>query len=249
MNEIIALNNEIRAVFGDRFTDEKVLMISADSHETAISDFSKDLRRQLAEVVEQIAQEIPPEFSFTLILGEAEPHLAIKFDDGPGIMAGSGFQPVPWLSVTEQLRGFDWERTRTMSLSGAAVFNAIVEHSPNAPENVPTTDALQAKFKKQTGAFYETPLDPDKVHVLQWQEMFGLHPETFDSKENFVRELPNLMTCGYQVVAVMMNGKRLSGGQIDRMKRAALNELKDMPISYAKASGRLFPPTILEDEP
>lgn len=248
MNEILAVNDELRATFGDRFTDEKVLTISADSDKGLIADLSDELRERIAQVLEQIAQEVPPDFGFELFLGEPEPLVEIKFDDGPATWAGSLVTPIPWLSVTDQFREYDWAGTRAMALSGAAVFNAIVEHSPEAPENIPATAELQAKFKKLTDAFHKAPLDPGKVHVFQWDDMRGLHGETFESKESFVWELPNLMTCGYQVIAVLINGKPLSARQIDRMKRAALNELKDMPISYAKASGRLFPPTILEDE-
>jgi hypothetical protein len=249
MNEIIAVNNEIRAAFGDRFAGEKVLLISVSADEAAIVDLSEDLRRRVGELVEQIAQEIPPDFAFDLSLGEAEPYLAIKFDDGPATMAGSFCRPIPWLSVTEQLRELDWDEMRGMALSGATIFNAIVEHSPDMPEYVPATAKLQAKFQKLTDAFHDAPLDPEKVHVLQWNDMQGLHDETFETKEKFVWSLPDLMTCGYHIIAVVMNGRRLSAEQIDRMKRAALKELEDMPISYAKASGRLFPPTILEDEP
>jgi hypothetical protein len=249
MNEIVALNSEIRSEVGDRFTGDKALMIPANRSDRAITQLSKELRSHIEDLVEQIVQEMPPEFGFELFLGDSEPYLAIRFDDGPGAMGVTGLTPLPWLSVAEQLRGFDWDGARGMALSGAALFNSIVEQSPNEPENVPPTVRLQAKFKTQTHAFHKTPLDPDALHVLQWQEIVGLHQETFPSKEKFVRTLPDLMTCGYQVVAVVMNGKPVSARQIDRMKRAALNELKDMPISYAKASGRLFPPTILEDQP
>ena len=96
--------------------------------------------------------------------------------------------------------------------------------------------------------FHVATTDPDGVHVLLWQEYLGLHQETFGSVDDFARQLPDMMTCAYQVVAVVAEGRALPVAKIDRMKRSALEELKDMPISYALASGRRFPPTILDDQ-
>ena len=248
MNELVALNNEIRAAYGNRFSGERGLYLPVEANDRTIEELSDELRQRVTEVLELIAQEVPPEFRFQVTLGGEEPWMNVEYDDGPGVIGANMVTPVPWLSVADQLRELDWDRIRDTALSGAAVFNNIVEHSPEQPENVPLTSKLQQKFKQQTESFNSAPLDPDRVHVLQWNEMEGLHEESFESIAGFERSLPDLMTCGYQVVSVRVNGKSLTPTKVDRLKRAALNKLKDMPISYAQASGRLFPPTILHDE-
>ncbi len=129
--------------------------------------------------------------------------------------------------------------------SGSQVFDHIVEHSDENPENVPATLSLQEKFGSEMRAFESRKSDLDATQVLVWDECLGVHQKTFAKFEQIQRQLPDLMTCGYHVIAVVADGKALKAEEIDRMKREALEELKDMPISYAQASGRMFPPTVL----
>lgn len=247
MNEIIAVNREIRAIVGDQFEGENTLLLERNRSEAAkLKRFSVKIRQRIKEIAILLDKQVPPEFGYSVTLGEKEPILSVTLEDGATTEFRTGIKIQPWLSLAEQLNEFDWAATRRLAFSGSQVFDGIVERSKDLPENIPLTEALQRKFEVQTNRFESETTDPRATHVLMWGPHEGLHQETFENAEGFERELPDLMTCGYQVVSIVLRGKVVKAERIDRMKRKALGELKDMPISYAAASGRISPPTILD---
>jgi hypothetical protein len=131
------------------------------------------------------------------------------------------------------------------------IFDELQEAAKEAPENIPPTKRLQKKFGEQMDAFVKaTQTDRTKVEVLLVSSDLGglqLKHLNFESLKSFRGDLPNLMTCGNHVIGVVAKGRVVATAKIDRMKREALKDLKGMPISYAQASGRMFPPTFLDD--
>jgi hypothetical protein len=246
MNEITALNDKIRHALGERRADDSTLMVKRDDRASDLTILPRVLRDELEQLRRVFDRLIPPDFGYTLFLGDQEPSCAVTYDDGPMTQFSSGIPIAKWLSVADQLSDINWTAIRAMALSGSGIFDEIVQHGGEAPENIPLTERLQEKFQTETESFHNGRNDPDCVHALVWDDFQGLQQESFADLADLERQLPDLMTCCQQVVAVVAQAKALQPERIDRMKRRALDKLKDMPISYAQASGRLSPPTVLD---
>lgn len=170
-------------------------------------------------------------------------------------------------SIFEQLESVDWDEMRGRAISGCQVFDRLKEMAQDTPPALPSTKQLQRAFRDDMKAWVkEKRKDAAHVHVYTWREEMemdeeeaqailedfgeealadarenedGFHDFTFDTLEEFIGELSNLiMPMGFQVITVVANGKPIPVKQIDQMKRETLRKLEDMPISHARASGK-----------
>ena len=248
MNEISLANRNLRAEVGEKYREDQAILISRNESSKEIEDLPIALRKELSALGELLSHFVPEDFTFEIDLGDEEPGLTLGYENGL-LTQFFWSEPVKsWLSVADQMSEIDWREKRTCGVAGGEIFDELQEAAEEAPENIPSTKRLQEKFCEQTEAFCKTAkTDAARVKVLFVNDQFStLERETFDDLMAFARELPNLMTCANHVIAVVANGKVVAASRIDRMKREAVNHLKDMPISYAQASGRMFPPTILD---
>jgi hypothetical protein len=62
--------------------------------------------------------------------------------------------------------------------------------------------------------------------------------ESFEDQASFRRDLPDIMTVQYLVIAVVADGKPMSREGLEILKKKAIAELEDMPNSRAKALGK-----------
>jgi hypothetical protein len=250
MNEISLANQRLRQEVGDRFTEEKSLSVSREEFPWEAKQLSGRLRTQLRTLRNQLSKLVPDDFGYTVELGDEEPSLQLSYNNGPMTQFCWWESVKSWLSLADQLNEINWSEQRQKGVVGGEIFDEMQEAAKDAPENIPSTKRLQKKFGEQMDAFVKAAqTDRTKVQVLLVTDDCGvLELEHFDFEDlkSFTGELPNLMTCAHHVIAVVARGKVVPAAEIDRMKRAALEELEDMPISYAQASGRMFPPTVLD---
>jgi hypothetical protein len=111
-----------------------------------------------------------------------------------------------------------------------------------AKPGIPSTSQLQGEFASQTRSFLGMRFETGKaraVHALVWCEDFEISEETFDDFPAFEYALPDMMATRHHVVALIIAGEEIGADKIDALKQVALDELKGMPISYARALGRL----------
>jgi len=207
------------------------------------------LRSEIEKIRAELDRVFPDDFDYALHLGENEPTLCIEYDNGA--MSGAS-RSHPWKtaeSIFDQLREFDWDAERAWAISSTEIFDQLAEAAKHIPQDIPSTKALRKAFRDEAKTFVkEKRRDDSQVYVLSFCEDEGLCPRSYKQFEDFTWDLPNLMTCQYHVVSVVRDGKPLRDSEIDELKRHALTELEDMPISHAKASGRLFGPGVLGEE-
>jgi hypothetical protein len=239
MKEIIEINNRL---LGGR--ERKLWRRGITLHrETDVGELGEigQLRSEIEKIRAGLNRLFPDDFNYGLDLGDDEPGLCIEYDNGG--MCGAS-RPHPWKndeSVFDQLREIDWDAERAWAISQTEIFDEMVEAAKHIPEDVPSTKALRKVFRDDAKRFVkEQRRDSSQIHVLSFREDEGLSARSYEQFEHFMGDLPNLMTCHYHVVSVVMDGKPLRDGEIDELKRQALKKLEDMPISHAQASGRLF---------
>jgi hypothetical protein len=249
MNEISAVNRKLRAEVGDMYREQEVLSLTRDALPVEVKKLSPSLRVDLQALRGELNKLVPEDFGYRVELGDEEPSLRLSYDNGPVTQFSWGQRVKSWLSLADQLNAINWAERRAQGVAGGEIFDRMQEAAKEAPENIPSTKRLQKKFREQTDAFLKVAkTDTRKVQALVVIDYFGvLEHENFEDLKSFTYELPNLMTCGYHVIAVVVEGRVVSAAEIDRMKRVAVDQLKDMPISYAQASGRQYPPTVLDD--
>ena len=237
MKEINELNGRLLGVMKDETPEEGY----AVTREWCASEFEgvpDDLQQEIRVLAERIGKAIPDDFGFTLIFGEGEASLSLEYENGA--MSG-GFRSHEWekhRSIFEQLESFDWDEERAWFVQGTEMFDHVATAARMMPVSIPSTKFLQRNCREEVKAFIkERRKNASKVHVLSWQYDDGATDE-FNDLESFRRELPNMMTVGCHVIAVVAAGKPIPARDIDKMKMEALKELEDMPISHAKATGK-----------
>jgi hypothetical protein len=245
MKEIIEINNRLRADAKTELPPEGITLYR-DRGTEELGQISPALRVEVLAMKAELERLVPNDFGYTLSLGEAEPSFSLEYENGPMTSAFRGHDWKIDESMFDQLQHLDWESERAWAISGTEIFDQLAEAAKHLPENIPSTEALRRAFREGVKAFVKDKRrDTSQVYVLAWSEDEGLQPQAYKQFEDFSRQLPDLMTCQYQVVSVVRDGKPLSDLETDELKRRALKELEDMPISHAQASGRLFGPGIL----
>ncbi|MGO8699460.1 MAG: hypothetical protein ACLQVY_17275 [Limisphaerales bacterium] len=177
--------------------------------------------------------------TYSFDLGNDSPGLMIEYEDGSqtGFFQGHDWQPNR--SIIEQLKEFNWEAERERALAGCQIFDAMKEDAKHLPSRLPSTKELQKAFRVEMREFYKAKRKASRgVHVLMWRDDEGVKVENFENQASFCRELPDIMTVQFLVITVIVNGRPLSRDELEVLKKKAIAELEDMPISHAKALGK-----------
>jgi len=240
MKEIIEFNKKLRTRIPRLAEDADGVTISREDSFAEWGVIPEDLRPSLALIVGELNRVIPDDFSYSIYFGDREPYFGISFKDG--VQSGS-FRNTPCFedeTIAEAFSGIEWDEQRQGAMEECQIFDQIKERTAKVPARIPSTKRLRKVFAEEIKPWVKAVRkNADIVHVMMWREDEDLVKEEFGTLDAFADELPNIMTVQYQVVAVVTDGKPLPSEKVDAMKRRALKSLEGMPISYAKASGRL----------
>lgn len=240
MKEIIELNNRILAEAPELAGTEEGLIISRNDDPSEWAVLPETLREHLVLVLTELNRLVPDDFSYMVFLGDAEPGFSLSFEDGA--QAGS-FENFPCRideSVAEGLANIDWDQQRSTGMQNCQVYDQIKEFALQTAPRIPATKALQRGCRDDMRKWVrDVRKDTNAAHVLMWREAEEFMSEEFESLDAFTLELPTLMTQQFQIIAVVAEGKPLPAPKIDQLKILALSELEEMPISHAKASGKM----------
>ena len=190
------------------------------------------LRSQLNEVV-------PNDFSYTLCLGEYNPNIMLEFHDGAMAIATCNETFNPDAPIIEQLKAVDWDKHRSFGMSGGQFFDGIREFAKETnPELTPTLE-IQKGFAHELEAFAKTKRQgAEHIFLLKFRQDEGVTENSCTSMKRLRGDLCDLMTCGYDIIAIITDKKLLPPRKVDKLKREVLLDMKEsMPISYAKAVG------------
>jgi len=239
MKEIIELNKRILTEAPEAVPKEFgfIMVIRNDSAAKELAALPASIRADFEKFLQKLNQAMPDDFEYQVLLGNEHPYLTIIYNDGAQTV---GNCPVKWdleRSIFDQLPAINWDSLRGFALANGQMFDRMIEEAKQRPAALPSTKQLQKEFAEPMKDFIKTKRkDASKVHVLVWSEgQEGSTGEEFANMKAFCRALPDLMATQYLVITVVADGKPLPERKIEVMKREALKELEDMPISHAKA--------------
>jgi hypothetical protein len=217
-----------------------VLLLGRDDQPEEFKRLPVKFREEIEALRWKINAAMPNDFGYMLSLGDDSADLHLEYDNGPQVKFGRSHEWDQRRSIIDQLTEFDWETEREQAIAGTEVFDQMIAHARHAPAELPSTKEIQKAFRQEMKEFITSKRrDSSKVWALMWREDEGLREESFENLDSFGRELPDLMTVRYLIIAVVSAGKSVSREEIDRLKTKALKELEDSPISHAKALGKL----------
>ncbi len=235
MNELIELDRKVRQHFGRELDDAIVLAPTDEPQE--LMDLPGGLRLEIEMLRGELGRIVPDDFSYAVSLGDGLPDLMVVYHDGPQTMTGCPHDWQPDRSILEQLRSVDWDSDRQGALSRCQLADGLVAEGAVRSPQIPSTEKLQKLFRRELKAFaagYRK--GAPGVHVLMCSEDEGFREERYAGMPEFSSELPDLMTVGFLVIGVVSQGRLLTVAAIEELKKTALKELEDMPISHARAS-------------
>jgi hypothetical protein len=241
MKEIIELNSRILTEAPNAVPkDTGPLMVTRERDtDGELKGLPADIKADLEGLCEKLGKAIPNDFGFTMFVGDYNPSLDLTYSDG-GQTFGSW--PVEWdtkRSIFDQLREFNWDEFRKRMIAGCQEFDAMREASKHAQPTLPSTKTIQKWFRGPMETFVKAKRkETTKIHVLMCHAD-GIQERSFDDMESFCSKLPDIMTLQFLVITVVAGGKPLPVQKIEKLKEQALKELESMPISHAKALGKL----------
>lgn len=239
MKEIIELNDRLRRELGNCFPDG-VLMLRRNDEPEELKGLPVKWRGEIEALRVRINDVVPDDFSYTMFLGDDEPGFMLEYNDGPSTGSFGGNEWESGRRLVEQLKELNWMAERERAIAGCQMFDEIRAGAENSPSRLPPTKQIQKTFREEMREFVRTKRkDASKVHVLMWRDDEGMREEAYDNLESLCRELPDIMTVHYLVITVVAAGKPVSVERIEDLKKRAVKELEDMPISHAKALWKL----------
>lgn len=248
MKEIIELNRRIIAEAPEAVRKEFgfLMVCRGEDNSAVVSKLPVGIKGELEELCRKLDAAIPDDFEYQIVLGDDRADVLVVYNDGVQTQANC---PMEWdekRSIFDQLKEVDWGTERAEVLARCQSIDVLKEEAKDRPATLPSTKQLQKAFRSKMKAFVrEKREDASRVHVMMYREDNGLNPEcglkeeTYGTVEEFARDLYNIMTVQYWVIAVVADGKPLPVMKIDALKKQALKELEGMPISLMKALGKL----------
>jgi len=243
MKEIIEINKRILAEApGAVSKDFGCIMVTRrDDATKELAKLPDKIRADLVKFLQKLNQALPDDFGYLINLGDDDPGLMLMYSDGP---QAEGNCPVDWdvkRSIFDQLPKIDWDMYRKRVIGLGHYFDDLRSLSKDIPPEIVLTEDIQSEERDAVEAFVKAKRKkPKKIHMLTYRGFEGFEEVGFDSMKAFRYDLLNAMTTGYDIVAVLVDGKLMPATKLDRYKMETLKELKEtMPISYARAM-RIF---------
>ena len=242
MKEIIELNERIQHEAPQAVPKEFgfLLVTSEPGGEEELGALPPSIRRDLDELCEKLKRAMPDDFGFQISFEAHDPYLMVVYRDGAQTEGNCPLEWDPKRSIFEQLDAVNWNEQRAGVLARCQSFDVMKERAKDVKPRLPCTKEIQKAFRDEMREFVKTKRkDALRVHAMLFREDEGVKEETFEDMNSFCRELPNIMTVQDLVVTVVADGKPLPVERIESLKKQALKELEDMPISHAKALWKL----------
>ena len=242
MKEIIEINQRIMIESPDVVPKGgNCLFVSRDGLGDALDNLPPAVKADLDALYAKLNAVIPNDFNFVLCLGDYNPGIILEFCDGGMARSNCAESFNPDLSLFEQLENVDWAKHRTFALAGSQIFDGMRGLSGEIEPELPPTAEIQKKYGVELEAFAKTKRPGQaRIQLLKWREDEGVTENSCASMRDLRGDLCDLMTCGYDIIGVIVDRKLLPPRKVDKLKREVLKEMKEtMPISYARAM-RLF---------
>lgn len=241
VREIIEINQRIMIEAPDAVPKgEDCFFVSRDGNgDKSVEKLPPKVKADLDAICARLNVAVPNDFNYVLCLGDYNPNIILEFLDGAMARTNCAEPFNPGLSLFDQLEKVDWGKHRTFGMAGAQFFDGIRGLSDEIEPNLPHTSEIQKKYGVELEAFAKTKRQGKfKIYLLKWRDDEGVTENSCASMKDLRGDLCDLMTCGYDIIGVIVDNKLLLPRKVDKLKRDVLKGMKEtMPISYAKACG------------
>ncbi len=236
------LNKRIAREVHPNEIDEREIEISRDVGSSDYPGLRRETRRQVDYLHALLVQHIPDDFNFYFALGEAGTRLHIEYDDGP--MGQFSFSIPTKIDARffAELPDTDWDEVRGSLLAHISAQDRAAEEAVNHPVRIQPASETQREYFGHLLPF----LEESKASGHAFAALAVRHDEDYTEPEfetitpkdrqTLVFDVADLMTVGFRIIAVILEGSPITPSEIDAIKLEALDCLG--PISRAKAEGR-----------
>ena len=240
MKEIIELNRQILAELPKPVREDLLPSISREAGAELWPEASLAVKQTAEAVHAELNRFIPEDFGYTVYLGDEKPHFNLSFEDGPMTGSWHPLEIEEHLSIESQLGSMDWDEQRGIEIRQCQTFEEMKAFAAQAPSRLPSTRLLQQSFPDEMREWVkEKRRDTTLVHVFLWNREEGFKSEEYATLDALRVALPDIMVVELFVITIVANGKPLPVKRIEQIKAEELKTMKaDMPISYARATGR-----------
>lgn len=215
-----------------------------DRYKKFTSTLPDDLRQQANQFVEDVQAVIPNDFTFWFFFEARGVNFEVEFADGntsSGAFHGSFTSKK---SLLKKLRAIDWDKRRGELMQQGGILEDLVSEAADRPVNIPSSKDAAVRYARELVEVFETFKNAPKTVPFAMaftREGEGIiDVEDFPSRAAVVYEMAEVMTTGYEILAVFENNQPWSFDAIEAAKLEAVQQLG--PVSRAKAVGRFMVP-------
>lgn len=229
MKEIIEINQRILAEAPDAVPKDFgcIMVTRRDDAAKELAALPAKIRADLVKFLKKLNQAMPNDFGYLINLGDDDPSLMLMYSDGP---QAEGNCPVEWdvkRSIFDQLPKIDWDMHRKRVMGMGHYFDDLRGVSKDIPPAIVPTDDIQKEERDAVEAFVKSKRKkPQKIHMLTYRGFEGYEEVGFDSMKAFRYDLLNAMTTGYEIIAVLVDGKLLPAKKLDGYQLSTKQEIQ-----------------------
>jgi hypothetical protein len=226
-------------LLGTGLAEDGCFVVSHEGYQVTVLQLPADLRAAVKELVEEVAAIVPNDFAFSVSFTVRGASLSVDFEDGnTGSTAFNGLF-TSRKSLLKKLRGLDWDGTRAELIEQGGIFEKLVSEAADRPANIHSSREAAARhaheLEKILGELADAPRTGPFVMVVARDDL-GIEVDDYPSRQAVVDEMGDVMTTGYEILAVVEGKTPWTFDAIEAAKLEAVERLG--PISRAKAERR-----------
>jgi hypothetical protein len=219
---------------GDVFVSESTL--DAD-----LARASESLRGSVGELFREIRAGIPTDFSFNVSFTTDGIELGVDFEDGN--TGGNVFRArfTSRKSMRRKLRRVPWDECRKHAMEQGSIFEDMLREADDRPPAIPVSEEVAREHKIELERAKQAVRGDAPIPqfcVIAWREDCGVEVEKQGDRQTLIGLIADMMTTGYDILAVLERGVDWTFEEIEEAKLEAVEGLG--PISRAKAERRFF---------
>lgn len=224
-----------------RQPNEDDVNVSSKTWQDDIKTLPESLQREVGELVNELGETIPNDFSFFLSFDTDGVFLGIEFEDGNTSSSAGQHRFTSRKSMARKMRGTDWDALRSQLIEEGGIFEKMVSEAADRPVNIPSSKDAAEVYAAQLNSI-RSDLKRAKRTVpfilVTASDQNGVYVEDLPDRGRVVYEIAEYMTFGGEILAVIEDGVWWSFDAVEAAKLEAVEELG--PISRAKAERRFF---------
>jgi hypothetical protein len=226
-----------------RQPNEDDVNLSSKTWQTEILALPESLQSEVGELLTELGETIPNDFSFFVSFDADGIFLGIDFDDGNTSSSAGQHRFTSRKSMGRKLRATDWDALRSQLIEEGGIFEKLVSDAADRPVNIPSSKDAAEYYADQLNSIRSELKRATRTVpflLVTASDQKGVYIEDLPDRGRVVYEIAEYMTFGGEILAVIEDGVWWPFDAIEAAKLEAVEQLG--PISRAKAERRFFAP-------